>query len=261
MPKEVVISPEVRDVLERSEAVGPVLKLPQGQLDRPLYEAVDKVLKALGGRWSRRDGGHVFAKGIDGPLAEALAAGRAVDHKRTLEQFWTPPEIVRQMCDQAGDLDMVDVLEPSAGNGCILFEIIGRGGFPTVVEIDAEQASQLVAETEGRVPVFAEDFMLWSPGPPQTPGSFEVVLMNPPFSNCQDIRHVSRALGFVRLGGRLVAVMSPHWTFAEDKESRQFRDLLRRFNHVWRALPPGSFKGSDTGVNAGLLTIWKGERP
>ncbi len=51
-------------------------------------------------------------------------------------------------------------------------------------------------------------------------------MMNPPFSRNQDIRHVMRALDFLRPGGRLVAIMSPHFTFAQDALSRTFRKLI-----------------------------------
>lgn len=257
MEKTVEITPEVRSVLERATASGPVLKLPEGQLDRPIYEAVDKVLRALGGKWDRRQGGHVFAREPGVVLAEALAVGHAVDHKRTLEQFWTPPAVVRQMCDLAGDIEGLDVLEPSAGNGCILFEIIGRGGSPTAVEIDEEQASQLAAETEGRVPVYGDNFLSWVPRPPETPGAFDLVLMNPPFRRGIDMAHVWRAFGFLKPYGCLISVMSPHWLFAQEAAARQFRDEVHRRVHRWRALPDGSFRGEGTSVNSGILTIYK----
>lgn len=260
MPKQVEISDEVRDVLERSRTEGPVLILPDGQLDRALYVDVDRVLKALGGKWERRLGGHVFPRAFDGLLAEALESGRAVDQKRTLEQFWTPPGVVAQMCDLAGDFECEDVLEPSCGDGALLREIIERGGFPTAVEIDPETANRLTADLEGRVPVMVENFMDWTPVPPITPEAFDLVLMNPPFGRGQDMAHVRRALGFLRPQGRLVSVMSPHWTFAGEKAALEFRDALRRHDHTWLKLPPGTFKREGTGVETGLLSIWKGNR-
>ncbi len=262
MPKEVQITPEVRDVLERSTIAGPearpVLMLPSGQMARPLYVAVDKVLKALGGKWNRGAGGHVFDKPLDGPLAEALRAGAAVDLKRTFEQFYTPHEVVLQLCDLAGDIEGTDVLEPSAGRGGILFELIGRGAFPTAVEISAELALQLESETEGRVPIYCADFLKWVPRSPECPRDFDRVIMNPPFGRGQDMAHVRRAYDLLRPGGLVVSVMSPHWTFAGERAAVNFRNFVHSHDYAWRQLPEGTFKASGTGVATGILTIWKG---
>lgn len=258
--RTVQIGPEVRDVLERSIIVDAVIRLPAGQLERPLYEAVDKALRAMGGKWDRRCAGHVFPKSPAVALAEALGDGWVVDRKRTLEQFWTPPEVAGAMFDLAGDVEGTDVLEPSAGNGCLLFEIIGRGGLPVAVEIDQGEALQLESETEGKVPISCADFMAWTPRPPYTPTAFDFVIMNPPFSRGQDMAHVRRAFDFLKPGGVLVSVMSPHWTFATDQASNDFRVMLSRMpddQYDWGELPAGSFKREGTGVNCGLLRARK----
>lgn len=260
MQKTVEITPEVRDVLARGEWAGWLFRLPPGQLDRPLYEAVNKVLAALGGKWHRGHQGHMFSLDGKPALVEALRVGFAVDQKRTLEQFWTPPDIARRLCDLAGDIKGLDVLEPSAGDGQILFEIIGRGAFPTAVEIDEGLVLQLVSETEGRVPIYGGNFLSWKPRPPETPAAFDRAIMNPPFSRGQDMAHVRRAFGLIKPGGMLVSVMSPHWVFATDSLSNAFRGWLSQMGDAaydWVELPPGSFKSADTAVNSGILTVRK----
>lgn len=261
--KTVTIPPEVADLLRLSTVEGPretpTLKLPPGQLARPLYEATDKVLKAMGGKWDRKAGGHRFNRPIDDQIAAALGDGQVTDMKKTLEQFWTPPDLVNRMCDFAGDMEGVDVLEPSAGWGHILFEIIGRGGLPFAVELDREYALRLESETEGKVPIAQGDFLQWRPRPPYTPAAFDLVLMNPPFSRNQDISHVLHAYGFLKPGGRLVAIMSPHWRFAQETIARQFRDWVDSVKGVWRPVPGGSFKASGTMIEAGILVVNKGD--
>lgn len=163
------------------------------------------------------------------------------------------------MCDLAGDFEGQDVLEPSAGNGAIVHEILARGGFPTAIEIDAQTANGLCADVEGQLPLICADFLTWRPNPPYTPAAFDLVLMNPPFSRNQDIRHVLHAHGFLKPEGRLVAVMSPHWRFAQETIARQFRDWVDSVKGVWRPVPGGSFKTSGTSVEAGLLVVNKGE--
>lgn len=261
MPKQVAISEAVHDVLARSTVTGPgdrpVVVLPQGQLDRSLYVDVDKVLKALGGKWDRRAQGHVFSRPVEGELAEALSRGVAVDLKRTMEQFFTPPDLAEIVLATAGDLEGEDVLEPSAGEGALALPAWRAGANVVAVEIDDDLACLLVSETEGRMTVKRADFTQWQPRPPETPRDFDAVIMNPPFSRGQDMAHVGRAFGFLKPGGRLVAIMSPHWTFAEDRQSRDFREFVRAHDHSWQMNPDGSFKQSGTGVSTGILTIHK----
>jgi predicted RNA methylase len=254
--KTIELSPEVRDVLARGSWEISVFHLPARQLDRKLYEAVDKALQALGGKWSRRHGGHLFTStDAHRRLADALKSGSVLDRMRTMEQFWTPHDVVQRMMELAGDIEGTDVLEPSAGMGAIFFEIIGRGGLPCGVEIDQALASQLTSEVEGRWPIECADFMHWTPRAPYTPAAFDFVLMNPPFSRCQDQLHVRRAFEFLKPGGRLVSVMSNHWTFARDLTSRDFQAWQECAGAIWEPLPEGSFRQSGTGVMTGLLVV------
>ena len=79
-----------------------VLFLPQddnGQaipLDRKLYMKVDKVLKALGGKWDRRVGGHLFSvdptdiieqAGFSKIITRKLTNGIAIIHMASKEGY------------------------------------------------------------------------------------------------------------------------------------------------------------------------------
>ena len=59
-------------------------------------------------------------------------------------------------------------------------------------------------------------------------------------------------------GGRLVAIMSEHPFFANDKASKDFREFLDEVGYS-QQLPQGSFKESDrsTGVNTRLVVMDK----
>lgn len=48
----------MRDVLARSTITATSVKLPEGQLERKLYEQVNKALAGSGGRWDRKSGTH-----------------------------------------------------------------------------------------------------------------------------------------------------------------------------------------------------------
>lgn len=265
MPKTIQISPEVEAVLARATVDGNMVKLPPGQLERPLYLEVNKVLKALGGKWNTAKYAHVFAGGIDGQLSAALQSGSVVDQKRTLEQFFTPADLAGRM---VGLLDIradMHVLEPSVGNGRLIWEALDRNALVTAVEIDKALCAELAQTICGGLHVFNADFMEWRP---VSRIPIDRVIMNPPFSGNQDIAHVTRALGFLRPGGTLVAIMSRHFTFANDGPSKDFRALIdypqcRPYGKVSDAtvetLSDNTFKSEGTGVGAVLVTITKGE--
>ena len=75
-------------------------------------------------------------------------------------------------------------------------------------------------------------------------GLFDGVIMNPPFKQWRDIKHIKHALAFVRPGGRLVALCA--------NGPRQ-REHLRPLADHWEELPAGTFKNEGTGVNVALL--------
>lgn len=255
--KAVEIEPEVAAVLDSATWDEGLLLLPPGQLDRKLYERVDRVLRALGGRWDRRARAHVFGWDAKAAFREALAAGQAVDNKRTMEQFFTPDHVANGLAMALALSNTDHVLEPSAGDGALVRAVIGTAGIVTAVEKDGRLCDgplfDLAAKPEnhGRLDVYCADFMEWEPsGPP-----IDAVIMNPPFGQCADIAHVRRAFSMLRPGGRLVAIMSPHWRFASDVMSREFREFVDSAMGRWAGLPPGSFRESGTGVSTGVLTL------
>jgi predicted RNA methylase len=124
------------------------------------------------------------------------------------------------------------------------------------VEQDQRLAADIASNYEGRVPVDCCDFLQWSP-PART--TFERVIMNPPFSRGQDMAHVTRALQLLEPGGRLVAILSPHWRFADDQRSKGFRLMANQHAYLWEPLPAATFRESGTDVNTGILTLTKGD--
>lgn len=258
--KKVTIPADVAAVLTRATTEGNIVRLPEGQLERGLYVAVDKVLKALGGKWNKGAGGHVFASGIGEQLATALADGHVVDVKKTLEQFFTPAGLADRMVTLArikpGDL----VLEPSAGNGALLRAIRAAGAACRAYEIDPALRDGLRAEffpwLSGSMPAellrqadaVGGDFMLVDAEP-----EFDAVVMNPPFSRNQDVRHVRRAFDWLRPGGRLVAIMSEHAAFSQDRESFEFMSWVDDMGASFEPLPDATFRESGTMVSTRLL--------
>jgi type I restriction-modification system DNA methylase subunit len=69
------ITNDVSNVLANSKAESNKLYLPEGQLERKLYMAVDKCLKALGGKWNRSAKAHIFQKDVEFIVEEVVLTG------------------------------------------------------------------------------------------------------------------------------------------------------------------------------------------
>jgi predicted RNA methylase len=214
--KRVACSLEAEAVLRAATIDGNVLALPPGQLDRKLYVEVNKVLVALGGKWDRRVGGHVFNGSPAEALAAALDMGAVVS--RNYGHFPTPAGLARAIVEEAGVEASHRVLEPSAGTGAIADVAAATGADLCLVEIQ-EPNCKLLRE-KGYDPICA-DFM------DTQPGVFDRVVMNPPFERRQDIAHVTRAFSLLAPGGRLVAIMSAGSITDSTHAGLAFADLLQ----------------------------------
>ena len=161
--------------------------------------------------------------------------------------FPTPPHIVSLMIDYA-DIDLChSVLEPSAGTGCIVEALINYGLAWQQIAIAEINPSLCLALSDKYRRVFPGDFLgrvSWELG-----GDFDRILMNPPFKNGDDIKHITHALTMLKSGGRLVAICA--------NGSRQQAKLKPLSTH-WEDLPPNTFKEQGTNVNTALLVIDKG---
>lgn len=263
---KVQIDEHSRAVLQRAldadNTDGPHLKLTE-TLGRDAYERVNKVVEALGGKWSRKLRCHVFPDGVEAHavVAEALADGHAVDQRKTLQQFFSPPAVVERLIVAArlGEArPTAKVLEPSFGDGRIIDAVAAVLPKADIhgVEIDERlfagvaQRYSADAITRMRVQLWRNDFMDW-----EAPARYDRVLMNPPFNGGQDVEHVACAFGLLAPGGVLVAVMAAGWTFRSDKRSREFTQLVERNGNAM-SLPAGSFSDSGTEVNAVLVQMF-----
>lgn len=161
--------------------------------------------------------------------------------------FPTPKKIVDQMIEIADIQEGDKVLEPSAGTGDIA-DSVGVG------KVDVVEYSGLLRDIlkEKGHTVVGSDAL-------EVTGTYDKIVMNPPFEKNQDIDHVTHAFNEnLNSGGRLVAITSSHFTFANDKKSQAFRELVKA-NGYYENLPEGSFKESrrSTGVNTCLVVLEK----
>lgn len=243
------------NVLANSTCSGNALRLPPGQLDRKLYEAVNAVLTALGGKWNRKAQAHLFESDPAELVEEAVLTGAYSRTKQDFGLFETPEALVRQVLD-AADLELgMAVLEPSAGPGRLAVEI-ARSWKPrllTCFEIqpvisERLRANLLFADQETLL-LECQDFLSATPKP-----MFDRVVMNPPFAKRADIHHIRHAFRFLNPGGRLVSIASASVRFRDDALARDFRAFVADNDGEIEALPDGAFKESGTLVNTVLVT-------
>lgn len=236
----------VRDALQGATTEGGVLTIGH-MMDMDVYVKVNKVLSALGGKWNRGKGGHVFPVDAAPILAEILGAEEVIDKKKALDQYFTPESIVDLMIDtvgiEAGDL----VLEPSAGDGRIAVKCRERGATVICCELDPEY----VAVLRGLGFDTHEGDFLTLNLPVQI---YNKVVMNPPFSNGLDVKHILHAWELLKPGGDLVAVASAGVTFRTTKLHQRLNSLTG-----WTRLPDESFKSEGTRVSSVMVLGHKEE--
>lgn len=171
-------------------------------------------------------------------MKETLKAGIQVVSADQL--FPTPPDLAARMVRLSGIGEGDTVLEPSAGTGNIVKAIQARGGRPFTVEIDNRLAPMTAARCSDFLELRPEDDGTCGGGC----GYVDAVVMNPPFKDGADIKHILHARTFLKPGGRLVAICAGG--------PRQ-ADKLKPLAETWEELPAGTFDG--TGVRAVLLTM------
>jgi protein-L-isoaspartate O-methyltransferase len=236
--KTVRLDDQTLEVLMRSKIEGCNLTLP-GQLPREDYLRVAKAIEAAGGKWNRKSGRHVFPHDVRETLNIGSESVEVVNVQQSFQAFNTPPGVASQMMVLA-DLTSGDkVLEPSAGTGNLVLAALAHGIFRddiTAVEIDPKKAAALKCKS------VCADFLTCN----GDLGKFDCVLMNPPFTGGQDVKHIKHALTFLEPGGRLVAICSG---------GPKAKAALEPLASHWEELPEGAFSESGTGVRTVLLMI------
>lgn len=171
--------------------------------------------------------------------AKAIAKSGPIEVVAVEQLFPTPIDLANKMADFAEIEPGMAILEPSAGTGVLIDAALAHGGEVTAVEWNVRLASRLKAKYAN---VHTADFLELN----GELGKFDRVLMNPPFQNGADIKHIKHAIEKLKPGGVLVAICA--------NGPRQQRELQPIAEH-WEDLPAGTFKNAGTGVNTAMLVI------
>ncbi|MAT68927.1 MAG: hypothetical protein CMJ58_05330 [Planctomycetaceae bacterium] len=165
--------------------------------------------------------------------------------------FPTPGPVIEQMLELAAIEDGHTVLEPSCGKGDIVLAVRQQHPHSAVTAIELNRTLADVLGANGIEAEFVDSL--------EHSGSYDRVLMNPPFERGADITHVRHAFSCLAAGGRLVAVMSEGPFFRSDSQAAEFRRWLEDLGGESRRLPAEAFQGADafrqTSVRTRLVVI------
>jgi hypothetical protein len=106
---------------------------------------------------------------------------------RSASQWMTPDDLATRVVSWAAVQPGDRVLEPSAGDGALVRQLVHAGADVTAVETDRGLVEGSLMYLRCAVRNF--DFLLL----PDL-GQFNLVIMNPPYEDGQDLRHVLHAL-------------------------------------------------------------------
>lgn len=156
--------------------------------------------------------------------------------------FPTPPELARKLVDTARIHGSHRVLEPSAGTGRIL------DALPPCEVVAVEIVKTLCSNLYQRYPhvsLKCGDFLERT-----DLGTFDRIVMNPPFHRGEDVRHIQHAFTMLADNGLLVALC--YDGVAQNKH-------LKPIAATWEPLPAGSFRSEGTSANVVMLTLYRKE--
>ena len=251
MANTLILTDDVRAVLARSAITEDRVYLPQEQLERALYVAVDKVLRAAGGKWNKHLQCHSFTRDPRQTLAPYLATGAVPKIQQQLQSFYTPPALAAQVVELAALEPWMTVLEPSAGMGALALAAAAVVPKAQITCIDSDDVACAALTSAGFPVVLQQDFLTWT-----RHELYDRVLTNPPFANGQDMAHIQRAHQCLVADGRMVAIV-PAMTGKKTRKhtEKAFNHFLEQYLEQRIEIPAGAFAESGTQVATSLLVL------
>lgn len=249
-------------VLQACTVEGLMVKLPNQQLDRKLYQDVAKALQLIGGKWK---GGKVQAFVFESnptDLLSQIANGEKRNLKKEYQFFPTPPDIADYMIERAFSIvspvgffdNTKKILEPSAGQGAIIDAIVKKLGNVPIYGFELMDINRKILNDK-------YPNLLLSPTPDflskdkKMPFKFDVIIANPPFSKNQDIDHIREMVEHSKQGGVVVTLASTHWINSSNKKEKEFKIWLDRIGAHVEHIKAGAFKSSGTLIETVIITI------
>jgi len=218
----------------------------QWQLDRKQYTSINEVLETIGLKWNRKEKSHIFdGEYLEDAIQDIIESGECETLKETIKKFQffpTPREVAEYLVELAELKETDTILEPSAWEWHIAEYI--KVPKLTTIELDFSKCEILVKKWFTPINCdFLQFKWEW----------WDKIIMNPPFSKSQDVKHILHAYNMLEKWWILVSVASASIT----TRSGSLYDELRSLNPEIIQLPEWSFKESGTIVNTVIIKLTK----
>lgn len=245
----------MNEILKQCTVEGNIVRLPEGQLERKVYQEVAKALELIGGKWKGKPVmGFVF-KEDPTELLEEIAGGEKRNLKKEFQFFETPKEVADLMVSKLVVVYTDEpFLEPSAGQGALVDAFLRAYRYHTnmtLVELMPLNCSILKRKGYD-AEIVEDDFLQFNPNK-----KYKLILANPPFSKNQDIAHIRKMYDLLDTNGSMVTLCSPHFMHTNGNKEIAFDDWLSEIGASIEILPAGTFKESGTNIETVLITINK----
>lgn len=240
------ITNEIREIINQCRFDGLKVFLPDIQLDRKIYVKVNALLEEAGGKWSKKEKCHLFASNPREKLGILAAQDKLIDSKKFYQSFFTPIEVAKRAVELA-DVEGCLVLEPSAGYGALIDQILTYDGVHVnAVELNEEFSKYLDDKYGYIIGLHRIDFLK-----KEVEAEYDRVIMNPPFTRMTWLKHVEHAYKFLKPGGKLVAITP------DSLSNKKFQEFVA--DKKWEFEPVGekAFAESGTNIRTNIVKIWK----
>lgn len=235
------------------------------------YDRLRWVMESYGGRWNERCKGFKFNEFDDEKLKSIkadLSAGfvNLSEEKRTRERdafFPTPIKVVDKMILTANLKPDSIMLESSAGTGRILDEakkVINSVDNFVVIEMNSER--QRILRDKGYKVDFNGTFedSLKDSEILKKIKNCDKVVINPPFKNDSDVKHLLISYMFCADNADVVSILQENSLYYDRQIHRVFKEFLSLIGkdaYEVVSLPAGSFKDELTTVDTVIFHIKK----
>lgn len=244
---------DIINILKSNETkVFHLMKIPN--IPDEQYDRLVVAIGSIGGTWSEKHQGFMFNHNPKSDIDKLIKSG---EFDLSEEKIWkekvqfypTPSKIVDIMIKMANLKKNDIVLEPSAGRGAILDRL---PDYVKTVAVEFDESNVKTLHEKGHN-VFWADFLEMN--------NIECnkVIMNPPFSKYQDVKHILHAYNLLKKGGTLVAIMNGNTIERRNTNEtcKNFFETIKDTNYEIINLPEGSFAESDTMINTAIIKIQK----
>lgn len=221
------------------------------------------------GHWSEAHQGFVFIKEISTSMIKEairkannkIPLSREQIEREKLQAYFTPIDVVKKMQEYAHISENDIVLDPSAGIGNLVNGLSISKERIYLIEPNPEFCNFL--KRNGYIHVIQSTFEeAIEKG--QVPNNISKILMNPPFSKQNDLKHISLAYKLLAPGGTLISIVGKNSVLERDSSGKESK-IFQEFYHICQnskshqliELPEGTFEKSGTICDTYMITLEK----